>query len=188
MARYKIGWFSLQSCIDRKLLREEWVPILQLFQHLMDSIFSVIIFTANLNKQTHFIQNQNKNIFDLNLKSKCLNCWGLAGSLPLERKYGKYHPEKVRSRAEICKLCCLWSVCYYFIPKLPIVSQPRCSSGRNQRGWMVTLLGSQRTFFLFWCKGSNSTQGLNPLFWSNTTALTHKKHISQLCMLHKVPG
>lgn len=102
MAKYKKGWLSLQSHIDRKLSRETEVCILQLFQYLMNSIFSVNTFNANLSKHVNFIQNQSMNILDLNLKSEYAaeRPHRLLSPSPLKRKYGKYQ-EMAKSGSDL---------------------------------------------------------------------------------------
>jgi len=68
--------------------------------------FSVIISIANLNKHMNFIQSMNPKIFALNFKSECITLGKLHELLfpvPLERKYGKYHQEKVKSRPQSLK-------------------------------------------------------------------------------------
>lgn len=58
----------------------------------------------------NFIQSMNPKIFALNFKSECITLGKLHELLfpvPLERKYGKYHQEKVKSRPQSLK----WWIC-----------------------------------------------------------------------------
>lgn len=75
---------------------------MQLFQYLMNSIFSVNIFNASLSKHVNFIQNQSMNILDLNLKSECVaeRPPRLLSSSPL-KKYSKYHQEMAKSGSDL---------------------------------------------------------------------------------------
>lgn len=73
----------------------------------MNSIFSAMIFTADLNKQINFIQNQSTNILDVNLKSEFVTAerpHRLLSLSALKKEKGKYHQEKVKSRSGIYRL------------------------------------------------------------------------------------